>query len=95
MNNDAASNERFLWWERPEDGRCNTEDRKQKVVEVLSNKKLLQMFHGFRGPHGMGDLLEVALLSSMFYPRPLKQGLKLEVHETKEIAKKELKWFFQ
>jgi hypothetical protein len=86
MNNDAASNERFLWWERPEDGRCNTEDRKQKVVEVLSNKKLLQMFHGFRGSHGMGDLLEVALLSSMFYPRPYALGSRLKLFKRVPLA---------
>jgi hypothetical protein len=34
------------------------------------NQKLLRMLHGARGTHGMGDLLELALLSSEFYPRP-------------------------
>jgi hypothetical protein len=35
------------------------------------NKKLLR---GIQGPHGMGDLLEMALLSSEFYPRPYALG---------------------
>jgi hypothetical protein len=47
-----------------------TDDRRQMAVEKIINQKFLRMFHGARGPHSMGDLLELALLSSKFYPRP-------------------------
>jgi len=42
--------------------------------------KLIKSFcRGSRGPHGMGDLLERALLSSMFYPRPYALGSRLNL----------------
>jgi len=34
------------------------------------NKKFLQMFHGPGRPNGIDALLELALLSSEFYPMP-------------------------
>jgi len=56
----------------------------RRLVMITSSSpetmKLIISFCGrSRGPHGMGDLLKVALLSSMFYPRPYALGSRLNL----------------
>jgi len=53
---------------------------------MIMNKKLLQMLHGSRGLHGMGNLLEVALLSSKFYPGHQALGSRLKLFKRVPLA---------
>jgi len=39
----------------------------------------IKSFSGVQGPHGMGDLLKMAHLSSEFYPRPYALGPRLKL----------------
>ena len=52
--------------------------------------KLIKSFCGCftasRGPHGMGNLLELALLSSEFYPRPYALGPRLKLFKRAPLA---------
>ena len=64
---------------------------------ILINILIKSISRGSRGPHGMGDLLELALLSFEFYPRPYALGPRLKLFksaplcftEPKAIMKKE------
>jgi hypothetical protein len=64
-----------------------TEDTENTEKVYTFNKKFLQMFHGVQGPHGMGDLLELALLSFKFYPRPYALGPRLNLFKRSPLAR--------
>ena len=52
----------------------------------ITNEKLIKNFCGVQGSHGMGDLLELALLGSEFYPRPCAPGSRLKLFKKEPLV---------